>query len=139
MSLYGRDDETWERLTTVGLDFLVERARIENVTTYREFNATLVRRTGISGFDFDREDERAAMGRLLGLIVERNYPTTGLMISALVRYLDANVAGPGFYELGRQLGLLGRNPSKSAKMGFWVGQVKALYRYYSRSPNPLAS
>ncbi|MCZ7440368.1 hypothetical protein O7598_28505 [Micromonospora sp. WMMC241] len=139
MSLYGRDDATWERLTSVGLDFLVERARIENVTTYTELNATLVRRTGFPGFDFDREDERAAMGRLLGLIVERNYPATGLMISALVRYLDANDAGPGFYDLATRMGLLGRNPSKSAKMEFWVGQVRSLHRHYSRFPNPLTS
>lgn len=139
MSLYGRDDDTWERLTTAGLDFIVQRARLENVTTYTELNATLVHRTGIPGFDFDREDERAAMGHLLGLIVERNYPTTNLMISALVRYLDANDAGPGFYALAIRMQLLGRNPSKSAKMDFWVGQVKAAYRYYSRSPNPLAS
>ncbi|GAB3169149.1 hypothetical protein FHX75_12661 [Micromonospora palomenae] len=139
MSLYGRDDETWERLATAGLDFLIERARIGDPTTYTELNATLVHRTGIPGFNFDREDERAAIGRLLGMIVERNYPTTGLMISALVRYLDANDAGPGFYALATQLGLLGRNPSKSAKMEFWVAQLRALHQYYSRSPNSLTS
>ncbi|OON32101.1 hypothetical protein BSA16_07525 [Micromonospora sp. Rc5] len=139
MSMYGRDDETWERLTVAGLDFLIERARIGGATTYTELNTTLTHRTGIPGFDFDREDERAAIGRLLGLIVERNYPATGLMISALVRYLDAKYAGPGFYALATQLGLLGRNPSKTAKMEFWVGQLRALHRHYSHSPNPLAS
>ncbi len=50
----------------------------------------------ISGFDLGHADERAAMGRLLYLIVERNRPATGLMISALVTYLDANDAGTGF-------------------------------------------
>lgn len=84
MSMYGRDDEAWNRLTEAGLDFLVELARLRKVTTYTELNATLVRRTGMSGFDFERADERAAMGHLLGRIVERNHPTTGLMISALV-------------------------------------------------------
>jgi hypothetical protein len=36
------------------------------------------------------------MGHLLYLIVERNRPSTGLMISALVTYLGANDAGTGF-------------------------------------------
>jgi hypothetical protein len=35
-------------------------------------------------------DERAAMGHLLYLIVERNRPSTGLMISALVTHLNAS-------------------------------------------------
>lgn len=59
MPVYGRDDDTWERLADVGLTFLIERARLEKVTTYTELNATLVRRTRITGFDFERADERA--------------------------------------------------------------------------------
>jgi hypothetical protein len=45
------------------------------------------------------------MGHVLGLIVKRDFPVTGLVISALV-YLDANDAGPGFCTLAIQLGLL---------------------------------
>jgi hypothetical protein len=67
MTMYGRDDETWDRLTQAGLEFLIQRARLGKVTSYTELNATLVRRTGFAGFDFDRADERAAMGHLLGL------------------------------------------------------------------------
>jgi hypothetical protein len=63
------------------------------MTSYTELNATLQRRTGLAGFGFGRADERAAMGHLLYLIVERNRPATNLMISALVTYLDANDAG----------------------------------------------
>ena len=66
------------------------------------------RRTGIRGFDFEQDSERAAIGHLLGLIVERNRPTTGLLISALVQYLNTNDAGPGFYALAADLGLLPR-------------------------------
>jgi hypothetical protein len=81
--MYGRDDEDWDQLADAGLVFLIERARLEKLTSYTELNATLQRRTGLPGFDFGRADERAAMGHLLYLIVERNRPATNLMISAL--------------------------------------------------------
>jgi hypothetical protein len=85
----------------------------------------------LPGFDFSRQDERAAMGHLLGLIVKRNRPTTRLMISALVTYLDANDAGPGFYALAQQLGDLPRGASAGARFDFWVSHVKALHHHYA--------
>jgi hypothetical protein len=127
---YGRSEEEWERLTDEGLAFLIERARLGKVTSYTELNTTLARRTGLRSFDFERADERAAMGYLLGLIVERNRPTTELMISALVHYLDQNDAGPGFYLLAQRLGYLPPKPSATAKGEFWIGQVNALHDYY---------
>ncbi|MEV3979311.1 hypothetical protein [Nonomuraea sp. NPDC049758] len=130
MSLYGRDDETWEQLTEAGLKFLIERARLRKTTSYTELNTVLERRTGISGFDFSRQDDRAAMGHLLGRIVERNRPASGLMISALVIYLDGNNAGGGFYSLAADLGLIPRKPSARQKEEFWVGQLNRLYEYY---------
>jgi hypothetical protein len=136
MTLYGRDDETWDRLTKSSLEFLIERAQLEKATSYTELNATLVRRTGLVGFDFERADERAAMGHLLGLVVERNYPTTGLVISALVHYLGANNAGPGFYNLAIQLGLLSKAASVRTKEEFWVSQVAAIHEYYSHGRTP---
>jgi hypothetical protein len=92
MALCGRDDLAWDELARAGLEFLLERARLEKFTSCTELNATLIRRTGLPGFDFSRADERAAMGHLLYLIVELNRPETGLMISAPVSYLDANNA-----------------------------------------------
>jgi hypothetical protein len=131
VAFYGRDDLIWDELARVGLEFLVERARLGKLTSYTEFNATLVRRAGVPGFDFSRADERAAMGHLLYLIVELNRPVTGLMISALVSYLDANDAGSGFYGYAQELGLLPRNASAMQKLDFWARQVKALYEYYA--------
>jgi hypothetical protein len=133
VTMFGRDELTWDQLAEAGEAFLTERARLARVTSYTELNATLVRRTGLPGFDFDRQDERAAMGHLLGLIVQRNRPSTRLMISALVTYLDANDAGPGFYALAQQLGELPRGASSSAKWEFWVSQVKAVHEHYSRT------
>lgn len=128
---YGRNDDEWLSLTEAGLSFLVERARLEKMTTYTELNVTLRRRTGLREFDFDEDSERAAIGHLLGLIVERNHPTTKLMISALVQYLNANDAGPGFYALAVQLGMLPPRSSALMKQRFWIGQVKALFAYYA--------
>lgn len=96
-------------------------------------NPVLIRRAGWRGFDFGREDERAAMARLLGGIVERNHPKSGCMISALVKYLDENDAGPGFYRLSTQMGLLPSGASSKAKEQFWVGQVTCAYERYARS------
>ena len=131
MALYGRDDLVWDELARAGLEFLVERARLGKLTSYTELNATLVRRTGLPGFDFSRADERAAMGHLLYLIVELNRPGTGAMISALVTYLGANDAGSGFYGYAQDLGMLPRNASAIQKLEFWAGQVKAQHEYYA--------
>lgn len=131
MTMFGRDELDWDQLAEAGEGFLIERAQLARMTSYTELNATLIRRTGLPGFDFTRQDERAAMGHLLGLIVERNRPVTGLMISALVTYLDANDAGTGFYGLARDLGELPRGASEATKWEFWVSQVTALHTYYS--------
>jgi hypothetical protein len=133
MAAYGRDDDEWAQLTEAGLKFLIERAQLRKMTSYTELNAVLTRRTGCRGFDFARADERAAMGHLLWLIVERYRGDTGLMISALVHYLDANDAGSGFYKLAIELGLLKPGASQRAKEEFWIRQVNALYDRHSRT------
>jgi hypothetical protein len=131
---FGRDQADWDLLAEAGEAFLIERARLARLTSYTELNAALERRTGLRRFDFDLQAERTAMGHLLGLIVvERSRPVTGLMISALVIYLDGNDAGTGFYKLAQDLGELppGALPSR-VKEEFWVGQVKALHACYRR-------
>ncbi len=44
---------------------------------------------------FNLASEHAAMGHSLGRIADREYRQTGLRISAVVNYLDANDSGPG--------------------------------------------
>jgi hypothetical protein len=129
---FGRDQLDWDLLAESGEEFLIERARLERLTSYTELNAVLERRTGLRRFDFESQAERTAMGHLLGLIVvERNRPVTRLMISALVVYLDGNDAGSGFYKLAQDLGELSPGKlSANVKEQFWVGQVKALYAHY---------
>ena len=135
MTLYGRDELVWNQLTSAGLEFLIETARLGKLTSYTELNATLMQRTGLPGFDFSRGDERAALGHLLYLIVQLNHPITHLMISALVSYLGGNDAGTGFYALASDLGMMSRQASSQQRLDFWVAQVKALHEYYSLLPD----
>lgn len=132
--MFGRDESEWDVLAAAGEEFLIERARLGRCTSYTELNAALERRTGLRRFDFESQAERAAMGHLLGLIVtERNRPETGLMISALVLYIDGNDAGSGFYKLAQELGELPPGAlSPRMKEKFWIGQVKSLYAYYGK-------
>ncbi|MFE9352696.1 hypothetical protein [Streptomyces olivaceoviridis] len=131
MSRYGRADSEWDELADAGRVFLVERAKLGRLTSYTELNVTLARRTGCRPFDFDRADERAAMGYLLGLIVERDREIAPsdppLMLSALVNYLGANDAGAGFYQLAKELRLLPVSASADEKLGFWAEQVKRIH------------
>ena len=128
---YGRSAQEWDQLVDAGQAFLIERARLRKVTSYTELNAVITRRTGLRSFDFTHAEERAAIGHLLGRIVEQTYPSTGLMLSALVHYLDANDAGPGFYQLAAHLGLLPPVASARAKEEFWIRQVTAVHNHYA--------
>ncbi|THA47210.1 hypothetical protein E6R62_31900 [Streptomyces sp. A1136] len=91
----------------------------------------MARRTDIRPFDFEHHGERVAMGHLLGLIVERDQALEPsdppLMLSALVSYLNANDAGPGFYQLAKELGLLSLSASKDERDAFWIRQLNGLY------------
>lgn len=139
MSAYGREDSEWDCLVDSGREFLVERAKLGKLTSYTELNVTLARRTGCRPFDFERADERAAMGHLLGLIVERDQQIAPsdppLMLSALVNYLTANDAGSGFYQLAKELQLLPMSASKDEKDSFWIKQVRRLYERHGARPS----
>jgi hypothetical protein len=128
---YGRDDAEWDQLVDAGLRFLVERARLRKMSSYTELNATLVRRTGARPFDFEQDGERRAMGALLEEIGERNRPDPGVMISALVSYLDRNDAGPGFYAYARRIGLLRKGATADERLEFWATQVRATHDHYA--------
>jgi hypothetical protein len=102
-------------------------------TSYTEMNAVLHRRTGLPPFNFELDHDRAAMGYLLGLILELDRPISGRMITALVNYLDQNDAGPGFYRIAREYGLLRKNASEQEKFEFWAREVTAVYERFIRT------
>ena len=100
---YGRTHKEWRELIDAGRQFVVEQARLGRMTTYTELNTVLRQRTSVRTFDFDLDSERAAMGELLGEIVQLERPNfEGHMISAIVIYLNENDAGGGFYALAEQ-------------------------------------
>lgn len=88
-------------------------------------NTVLARRTGVREFDFDLDGERHAMGELLGQL-ERSFSQTRVLISVLVQYLNANDAGPGFYDLATRKYLPRPRPSHDEKLTFWVQHVNAV-------------
>ncbi len=129
---YNRSDDEWDLLTDAGIDHLVERARAREMTTYSDMNAAVSRRTGTEPFDFGLEAERAAMGHLLGRIVDATWDDADrLMISALVHYLGQNDAGPGFYALAVERGLLPKGARSADRFDFWVGQVSRIHDNYA--------
>jgi hypothetical protein len=128
---FGREESDWDQLEDIGLRFLIERARLQRVTSYTEMNQALAQRTGLRSFDFDLESDRAAMGYLLGRVSDHEYPQTGLLITALVHYLDANDAGAGFYKLARSKGLISPRLSRNDQWEFWVGHVAKVHAHYS--------
>ncbi len=130
MSDYGRPDDSWDLLVEAGGSFLQQRAVLSRTTSYTELSVTLAHRTGLPAFDFSQQIERAAMGHLLGMIVQRTYPSVGAMLSSLVIYLGANDAGPGFYSLAEQMRLLPKGASKAAKERFWVEQMTRVFSHY---------
>jgi hypothetical protein len=129
---YGRSDDDWEILVQAGLGYLEEQARLERTTSYTEMNTVLARRTGLRPFDFTLENERTAMGHPLYLIVERDRPLSGHMISAIVIYLNENDAGSGFYRLAEHYGVLSPNANEIQRMAFWTSEVSAIHAYYRR-------
>ena len=138
--MYGRDEEEWQVLEDATREFLIERAKLKFLTSYTELETVLRRRTGLRGFDYKNPDERAAMGYLLGRVADASIAETGtetspgLMLSALVTYLNENNAGSGFFALAQERRLLEAGASKLDKEAFWVVHVQALQDHFGKAP-----
>jgi hypothetical protein len=128
--VHGRSEEQWEELVGTCERWLKDVASRGRVTTYTETNAVLARRTGQPPFNFESEHDRAAMGELLGTVVDATLDEDGVMLSALVHYLNHNDAGPGFYTLAALRGLLPAGASADERLVFWTSQVDACHRKY---------
>lgn len=132
--MFGRSDEEWDLLLDRAITVLKERAGRRRVTSYSELNAELMRQTGQQAFDFSTERDRTAMGKLLGQVVDQTRDESGGMLSAIVAYIDRNDAGPGFYKLAAQLGLLPPSATADDKLAFWSQQVARVHNYYAPPP-----
>lgn len=132
--LHGRTTQEWTELIVAGTAFLIERARLRLTTSYTETNTVLARRTGQPQFDFDQTFGRASMGALLGDISRRSYPTTGVLLSAVVQYLNENDAGDGFFELAHTLLGFPAHPVGEERLPLWVAEVGRVHAHYRRPP-----
>jgi hypothetical protein len=72
------------------------------------------------------------MGAVLGDVVKRTVGETRVMLSSIVAYIDRNDAGPGFYSLAIQLGLLPNTATADDKLAFWSGPVAKVHELYAR-------
>ena len=111
---------------------LREEAQSRRVTSYSDVNSALARRP----FDFAAQGDRTAMGAVLGDVIKRTIGETRVMLSAIVAYIDRNDAGPGFYSLAVELGLLPNTATADDKLVFWSGQVQKAHELYAKSTKP---
>ncbi len=131
--VYGRLETEWHELVQEAVDFLSAQAGLARMTTYTGLYTVLAQRTGQPPFDFSQDSGRAAVGALLGSVVDRTLSDSGAMLSSIVIYLNANDAGPGFYKLAAQLGLLEPRASTVQNEAFWTSQVKQVHAHYAPS------
>lgn len=129
--MFDRSDDEWDAIIATTQAFLEEQARARRITSYSEVNSALAQ-AGHRPFDFSLPRDRNAVGALLGDVVQRTIGDTGIMLSAIVAYIDRNDAGPGFYSLAVQLGLLSNVATSDDKLMFWSSQVGKIHDLYAR-------
>ena len=136
-AMYGRAEGEWQELEQAGWDFLKakaaerrEDAAHDPTVSYSDANLELAARTSQPAFNFDQQADRSAMGYLLGRISRnRSWPVSRLLISALVRYHGEADAGPGFFNLAREVGLIQGSVSDLERLEFWLRHVRQVQAY----------
>ena len=136
--VFGRTDDEWDAIIDDAIRFLKDQARLRRLTSYTELNAALGQR-GHRKFDFTHENERQAVGAVLSNVTQRTIGASQAMLSSIVVYIDRNDAGPGFYSLAVQLGLMANTATADDKLAFWSGQVGKVYDLYARPPRKARS
>ena len=129
--MFGRSDDEWDAIVAETQAYLEDQARLRRVTSYTDVNTALAA-AGHKPFDFASQSDRTAVGAVLGGVVDRTVGDTGVMLSAIVRYLDRNDAGTGFYNLAVQLGLLPNTATADDKLVFWSSQVAKVHDLYAQ-------
>jgi hypothetical protein len=129
--LYGRDEAEWQKMIDAGQAILIARAVVDRTTSFGEFAAALIRRTGVAGFDFTTGEGRASMACLLDRISEAGFDEAGgRLLGALVRNLGAEDAGPGFYRLASRKGLAVPR-TRGGRRLFWAQHVRELHEHFA--------
>ncbi|MFW0770044.1 hypothetical protein ACLRGH_08445 [Arthrobacter koreensis] len=128
--MYGRTELEWNELLDAAEAYLITTAKARGISSYGELNSELAAATGQTAFDFSREADRAAVGRLLGEISRRSHASDGIMLSALVTHKNSTNEGEGFYKLAAELGEMPSKPTADQKLVAMVEQVKKVHATY---------
>jgi hypothetical protein len=124
---FGRDDVEWDELRQAADSRLHEVAAAQGITTYGELNTLLTTMTGLPAFDLGSEGGRHALGQLLGDVSREDYPSSGVLLSALCTHKGGADVGRGFFDLAVQLGLLPPRSSAESRDVFWVKAVQSVH------------
>ena len=126
---FDRNDALWDELVAHTIPILERVAANEKLTDYTSLNLELARVMGGGvPFDFALDRDRAAVGAVLGQVVEQTHGRIGAMLSAVVKYMNDNDPGPGFYRLAESRQWLLRGEEH---LEFWSKQLDRLYDYYA--------
>jgi hypothetical protein len=101
---------------------LIERAKQQRTMYYEEI-------APMFDLDFDRDHDRAEVGRILGEISKAEAAESRPMLSALVVHKGGDeMPGGGFFSLAGELGRY-RGGGVDRKL-WWAMEVKKLYEYW---------
>lgn len=130
--MYGRTKDEWDELCEAAEYYLVTVARDRGMTDYSTLNRQIAQDTGHRAFDFGKESERAAIGRLLGEISVKTHTEHGIMLSALVTHRGSNDEGAGFYKLAAELGRMPAKPTADQKLQAFARLTSEVHQHYAR-------
>jgi len=101
-------------------EVLVEAAKKEKPVYYEDI-------APMFGFNYDRDHDRAEVGRILDVVNKEEIDEGRPMLSAVVVHKGGDeMPGPGFFTLARQLGRYRRGDKKL----YWAMELKEVYRYW---------
>ncbi len=102
--------------------FLVDAARAERSVYYEEI-------APMFGFNYDRDHDRAEVGRILGVVSKEEVEADRPMLSAVVVHKGGDeMPGDGFFKLAREL----HRYRGGDKKIYWASELKELYDYWRR-------
>ena len=116
----GYSQEQWGAARDELREAILEAARDRTMTNYTDVSAKV---TAIPV-----TPRSPALFHLLGEVLEEEYKTTGLALTALVVHRAGDMEpGSGFYRMARKAGATFSDPHE-----FWVRQVKAIFEQYRK-------
>jgi hypothetical protein len=121
LAVIGRQDAFAEKIAKVRL-MLEDVAARRGTTTY----SPVMEQVGMST---KIPNDRALIGRILGIISRESHRRHKFLLSALVFNSNAGKPSPSFFQLALDLGYTGGNEDR-----FLRGQLKRIWDHYATTP-----